>query len=175
MVIDLRELLEAPGEQRSYDLDAAFPDLSGIELVSPVKGTLTIRNSRHHIVIDGRVRAAIHQECSRCLCEMESELDVAVEAFCPVEITRGGVAGRLAPEDDEQAALFGPTRLFVDELVRQTLLPATPMKSVCRDDCRGICAQCGVNLNEENCRCPRHPADPRLAVLRDMMAKISPR
>ena len=38
MVIDLRELLEAPGEQRSYDLDAAFPDLSGIELVSPSKG-----------------------------------------------------------------------------------------------------------------------------------------
>jgi uncharacterized protein len=45
------------------------------------------------------------------------------------------------------------------------VLLSVPMKVICRSDCRGLCASCGVNLNHEDCRCETHAMDPRMAPL----------
>jgi len=173
MLIDLRELLDSPGSQRTYQLDNRFPHLDGIELSSPVRGVLTIRNSRRHIVVSGTIQSTAHLVCSRCLGEVDEFLEEEVEAICPIAQSAGGMGGRLAPEDAEQADLFDATYLLVDELIRQTLSPAVSMKPLCKEDCRGICAGCGVNLNEEPCRCSAREIDPRLAVLEALVGKHS--
>ena len=46
-----------------------------------------------------------------------------------------------------------------------SVLLALPMKVICQSDCRGLCANCGANLNHEECRCETHATDPRMAPL----------
>ena len=55
------------------------------------------------------------------------------------------------------------------ELVKEQVLLAVPMKPLCISECRGICSECGINLNEEVCNCGTEKIDPRLAPLKHFM------
>jgi uncharacterized protein len=59
--------------------------------------------------------------------------------------------------------------LDLTEVVRQALFLAMPMNPICKDDCAGLCPQCGSNLNQEQCQCERDTVDPRLEVLRQLL------
>ena len=63
-----------------------------------------------------------------------------------------------------------PPRLVLDlhEGVRQYILMSEPAKPLCRPDCKGLCPECGNNLNQTTCSCDRTPIDPRLAALKDI-------
>jgi uncharacterized protein len=61
--------------------------------------------------------------------------------------------------------LFNGKTIDLDPIVREQVLLALPMNAVCREDCQGLCAQCGQNLNEKKCGCETKVADPRLAPL----------
>ena len=60
-------------------------------------------------------------------------------------------------------------RLNLDELVHADVVLEFPSKFLCKDDCKGICQKCGINLNHEQCCCTDKPIDPRLAVLKDLL------
>ena len=62
----------------------------------------------------------------------------------------------------------GLSVIDISEDVRQTILLAVPLKLLCRDDCRGLCAGCGANLNTEACRCEAADTDPRWDSLRSL-------
>ena len=59
--------------------------------------------------------------------------------------------------------------LDVDSIVREDVLLSLPTKHLCDEDCKGICAGCGVNLNEQECKCEKE-IDPRLAKLRGLLS-----
>jgi uncharacterized protein len=77
---------------------------------------------------------------------------------------RGGTFD-LERADEE---LFDGKTIDLDPLVREQVLLALPMHAVCRDDCKGLCGQCGKNLNEGQCGCVGTQVDPRLAVLKNI-------
>jgi hypothetical protein len=58
--------------------------------------------------------------------------------------------------DDTEIAFFEGEGLFLADVLAEQVLLALPMKAICRSDCRGLCPQCGVNLNNEECRCESH-------------------
>src|SRR6266851_4591997 len=68
-------------------------------------------------------------------------------------------------EDDAEIGFFEGEGLFLADVLREQVLLALPMKVICRGDCRGLCPNCGANLNHEECRCETHATDPRLAPL----------
>jgi len=57
----------------------------------------------------------------------------------------------------------------MDEIIKQLIYLSLPMKSLCNDDCKGICPYCGVNLNNEICQCERNLTDPRFDKLKDLL------
>jgi len=56
----------------------------------------------------------------------------------------------------------------LDELLRQEIEAAFPIQVLCTDNCRGLCEQCGTNLNRETCQCSPEEADSRWAALKDL-------
>ena len=60
--------------------------------------------------------------------------------------------------------------LGVEDFVREDIFLALPTKFLCREDCKGLCPQCGKNLNDGSCSCKK-PVDPRLAVLQQLLDK----
>jgi uncharacterized protein len=85
--------------------------------------------------------------------------DLALDYSDEIEVTEDDVD--LYPYDDDEVDL--------EPLLREQVILAVPFAPLCREDCKGLCTQCGVDLNQTNCGCERS-IDPRLAALKDLKA-----
>ena len=64
--------------------------------------------------------------------------------------------------------------LLLEDLLREQVLLAVPLKVICREDCKGLCPHCGKNLNEEGaCSCADELEDPRWAALKEIRSKLN--
>ena len=149
-------LKETAGAARDYHIDAAPEELTGLlddaRPVAPLRGNLRLLRTPRSIFVRGDLATTIAVECSRCLTEAETPmaLDVEAEYFPQVDVTTGHALP--TPEDDDLAFTIDPNHeLDLQEVVRQNLLLALPMQSLCSEACLGLCPQCGQNLNDELC------------------------
>ncbi len=117
------------------------------------------------IRISGSIQTKIELVCARCLDPVVEEVSRDFDLFYrPMKTIAKEEEVRLK-EDDTEIAFFQGEGLFLADVLAEQVLLALPMKVICRSDCRGLCPHCGVNLNNEDCRCEAHAADPRLAPL----------
>ena len=93
------------------------------------------------------------------------ELDITdtdLKVTAPIQ-----VAGAENIEND--AFIYESDLLDITEPVRESLLLAVPLQSLCREDCRGLCPVCGADRNEGDCGCDATTVDPRLAALKQFI------
>ena len=74
-------------------------------------------------------------------------------------------------EDDLTTAFYENETIDLGQLMREQFYLALPMKPLCREDCQGLCPQCGTNLNRGTCTCRDNWIDPRLAALKEIRIK----
>jgi len=116
-----------------------------------------------HVV--GQFATRIELTCARCLEPVEREVRSQFDLpYRPVAAVAREPEVNLAEEDTEVGFYVGDGLFLADVLAEQVHL-ALPMKTLCREDCRGLCPRCGANLNRESCRCCHPGIDPRLAPL----------
>ena len=104
-------------------------------------------------VFTGQLAGVLSLNCSRCLEKFEHEIQVEVEE----ELFKNEL------ENLERINLIG--------ILQENILLNLPIKSLCSNDCKGLCTICGQNLNENKCDCEREMIDPRLAILKDFYKK----
>jgi uncharacterized protein len=134
-----------------------------------VEGTL--RKVSKQIILDSTIHTTYQKECDRCLAEIGRAAEVPLELFY-----RTTVAGERAREEDGEDSdirVINPDQdsIVLDEEVRQTTLLAIPLKMLCQEACKGLCAKCGADLNGEECRCEEPEIDPRWEKLADLLKK----
>ena len=71
-------------------------------------------------------------------------------------------------EDDLETSYYADDQIDLNEMMREQFYLALPMKPLCREDCKGLCPQCGTNLNTGTCDCAPVWEDPRLAALKQL-------
>jgi uncharacterized protein len=131
--------------------------------VLEVRATAELVNGQ--IRLHGELRTRVELVCARCLDPVTEEISREFDLFYrPMDAIRAAEDVRLDDEEAEVAFFEGPGLFLADALAEQVNL-AIPMKVICRSDCRGLCPQCGANLNHEECHCQTHAVDPRLAQL----------
>jgi len=150
-----QQLKEAVGSVRHCAIDETG------EIGLPIRGEVQLLCTNRSILVRGTVETTAREVCSRCLEEFDYplSLDIEEEYF----ITRDPASGALLPPETESGAFTIDENNLLDlsEAVRQYTLLAQPMKPICREDCAGLCPQCGRNLNYETCDCtPIHPDSP---------------
>ena len=117
------------------------------------------------IRITGDLDTRVEMVCARCLEPVTEDVARDFDLFYrPIASMTREEEDRLKL-DDTEIAFFEGEGLFLTDVLAEQVLLALPMKAICRSDCRGLCAQCGVDLNNEECRCEVHVADPRTAPL----------
>jgi len=129
------------------ELDIPALDGGGGQLL--ITGNVTRKVDR--LIFDLQLAAEARFDCTRCLEPFEREIktDLHVEFNPPF----------LGQVDDGTNHTYDPTaKPYVDifEDVRDAIVLAIPMKTLCKDDCKGICAGCGHDLNKEECTCPKN-------------------
>jgi len=117
------------------------------------------------LVVRGDVSGAVHQECRRCLDRVERDVDIDITLlFAPTDL--------LEEDDNETYRIeLGVREIDLVPYLRDEVILAIPAFAECRVDCRGLCAGCGENLNESECKCLPGGMDPRWDALRALENK----
>jgi uncharacterized protein len=149
------ELLRSPGSLR--EVAATLPaDAVGVEdarVSGDVEVALTATSSVDGIVVHGTVSTPWHGQCRRCLSDVAGVAAALVEEIYQVD-----------PRLDDAVAIVGD-QIDLAPVVREYVLLDLPEAPLCRDDCAGICPQCGADRNESPCSCDTAVTDLRWSAL----------
>ena len=128
---------------------------------------LHIRNQENAtVLITGTVDMEVMIPCSRCLEDVPTPIHFDIDKKLRIE------EEQLVDEDMEEVDYLIGFELDVDKLVYAELLVNWPMRVLCREDCKGICKVCGMNLNKGACSCQKTELDPRMAAIQDIFNKF---
>lgn len=131
-----------------------------LKVFAPIILEGVVENAGDVILLKADVKTEIERTCGRCLKVFTEPLAAQViEKFYP--------AGAENIEND--AFIYESDLLDITEPVRESLLLAVPLQSLCREDCRGLCPVCGADRNEGDCGCDATTVDPRLAALKQFI------
>jgi len=159
MRLDLSEISQRPEMRTVVDVDQPCVEEAHFVCAEPVTGQLTFTNGGDLLLIDGKVRTTVGLPCDRCLEPARVFEEVDVEERFPIQEV---LHPRLPTEEDTEfdntlATVIhldaGKPILNLDELIRQQLVMNLPIQILCDADCRGLCPQCGSNLNQGECGC----------------------
>ena len=164
MQLDVREIINVPGERREFDYQ---PSPEGLEtgavaaLLPGWRAHGVIENRAGVLHLEGTLEAGVTYECSRCLKRVDKALiavNFALEK-CIIE---------QESEEEPDAFLIVGGMVDVDEIVDDAFILNADERFLCSEDCKGLCSRCGADLNEGPCGCEKE-IDPRLAVLRQLL------
>jgi uncharacterized protein len=143
----------------SHDSEFDFPAIQvGDDLrLTFLRGSLRFTRTSEGLYLEGKLASAMELECNRCLTAIDNQLAVEL--------------GDLLRYPSTDPVLGVPETGILDlrPLVREHFLLGIPSQPLCREGCRGLCPECGGNLNESSCTHPEAEVDPRLAALKSLL------
>ena len=133
-------------------------------------------HGKHQIIQDIRVKGDLSTRlewaCARCL---EPVLLDVERSFDLLYRPLGADAGRAelsVTAAEAEVSYYEGEGLLLEDVLREQVLLAVPLKALCRDDCKGLCAHCGKNLNSGKCSCAEPVEDPRWNALKEIRGKL---
>lgn len=118
-----------------------------------------------HIRIYGHFSVRVELVCARCLEGTAEEVSKDFDLFYRPASSIPAESEIQLKDGETEVGFFAGEGVFLADVLAEQVQLQIPMKAICRSDCRGLCPQCGANLNHEGCRCETQSADPRLAPL----------
>jgi uncharacterized protein len=118
------------------------------------------------VKLAGKIKATVEYDCDRCLSPQTVKID---QDFDLLYIPPAGTEGEHElGERDLSVGFYQGDFIDADDLVREQVVLALPMVKLCADECRGLCPECGANLNQGACSCPVQQVDPRWEALKGL-------
>ncbi|MEA3339352.1 MAG: DUF177 domain-containing protein [Chloroflexota bacterium] len=142
-------------------LTDASTELAQALEVDFLRGTVQVIRVQDGLLVQGALESQLRLECVRCLAPFVLPITLQLE-----EIFR--LAG-ISPKPEMLYAVSDSGWLDLTPLLREQGWLNIPMKPLCSADCKGLCSQCGANLNLESCACEKAKIDPRLAALKELL------
>lgn len=170
LIFNVAQLLKAPvGSSIAYDLHEDDVQLDeDIKVVGPLNGHVRMRRTNQGLLLDGWVELTLELSCTRCLKTLEQPMHVNFEEqFYPtIDVITGLPSAPFAEE--EIFPIDAHHEVDLTEAIRQNVLLALPMVTLCQENCQGLCPQCGHDLNLGPCAC-KPEADSRWSVLEQLL------
>lgn len=154
----------APGVVEFFD-----PKLKQVGPLSAEGKVELVSGSLGEIRVQGHLNVRIDADCDRCLEPAEFPIDADFELYYrPVEDGFG--EEKVLDEDEAQMGFYENDGVELNDVLREFVLLSLPMQRVCRESCKGICAVCGQNRNQQECGCRAQTVDDRWAALKEVPA-----
>lgn len=172
MKLDLTEIARISGSSAEHEINMTFKEMEGMTLTAPVLGSMTISSSGLVLLLEGAVDTEVELLCARCGMLYPQPVHAAFqEDFVVRPAQSPGQGPRVEEEEEPESRVFieGTLDLNLDELLRQSILLALPLKPLCAENCPGLCPQCGARLSDGPCACQPETETPQMAVLRRLL------
>ncbi len=162
LVLDTQELGRRAGAMKVVRATVPAPTDLGIAVIgvppgSPVELDLRLESVIEGVLVTGAATVELRGECVRCLGEVSEQLEVDIQELF------------VHPESDateEEASRLEGDLLDLEPLLRDGVVLDLPFQPLCREDCQGLCAECGANLNDDPGHTHEAALDPRWEKLR---------
>ena len=166
MLLGLSKIIDCPGASVPFSTSVDLSDLCfGVSypVSEPVKAEGMVRNTAGVLVMTGEITTCIHGTCDRCASDFDRDVNLPINVVLVTE---------MANEENEDEWVFPleGDSADLDDIVRTVFVLNLDSKLLCKEDCKGLCHQCGKNLNHEACTCQKE-IDPRLAALQQLLKK----
>ena len=164
MLLDVKKIINAPGEKIDFqfDMDLSDVDFGGrYPAQNPVVVTGDVRNVAGMLLLQFTADTVLASVCDRCLKSFSAPKSVHYECM---------VADELEDEENDEILLLEDGCVDLGDLARTMFILEMDTKTLCSEDCKGLCPGCGVDLNQGSCTCKKE-VDPRLAVLAKLLDK----
>ena len=161
MIVDFTALLQGT-HQFTVTLTPAWwqskiSDYQVMGLEKPVIANVMVRKDQTGYVIQGSVSGSVNVECGRCLelfdYTLKPDFSLHVSFASPSCVENTDVE---LVEKDFTVAGGDEGEVDLQELVMEQIFLSLPMRLLCREDCLGLCSECGANLNRKKCDCRKH-------------------
>lgn len=168
MQVNLTNVLSCEGkvirQTVHTELTSFDSSLGSFPLTEKEPLVLTITNKgEDKLLLEGEAAFVTELPCDRCLEPVEILVSLAFDK----EIDMRQTSESRIEDLDETDFVIG-YNLDVDKLIYGEILVNWPMKTLCKEDCKGICRKCGTNLNHGTCDCDTVELDPRMAVIAEI-------
>ncbi len=177
-MLDTRELGRRPGSQREVSFSAEAPTGLGIEILGVPEGSsieveLRLEAVMEGVLVTGTAQADLVGECSRCLESIEDSVHVDLQELFVYDDSDG--RGKRPDDEDDDVSRLEGDLIDLEPLLRDAVVLALPFQPLCRDDCPGLCVECGARLADDPGHGHDAPIDPRWAALGDaVVAREAP-
>lgn len=181
MFLDIKDLEMHPLDF-AEDLPPGVIDLgSEVRQRSPLQATgraevVEEHHGKHQVIKDlrvrGRLSAKLELQCARCLDPVTQDVSRDFELlYRPLGVDAG--RDELSVTDAEaEIGYYQGDGILLEDILREQVLLSLPVKIICRADCKGLCPQCGKNLNQEQCSCSAETEDPRWEALKGIRSRM---
>lgn len=166
MVINFSDLLSKKNRKKQISLSFELEpfefegeEIRAIEKVD-VEGVAISENDV--IVIEASIKTKLKLNCSRCLDTFIYPIDIDIEE----RFTKSKEL-----QEDEELIFVEDDTLDIIQIVENCIISTLPIKRLCKEDCKGLCSQCGTNKNIKECQCDDFDVDIRLAKLRELFGE----
>lgn len=162
MLLDVKPILHTPGKHLDFqfDLDLSDVEFSGRCPVSrPVAVSGTVRNAADVLHLDLTARTDLDAVCDRCGRDFTLEKEIPYHCMLAESLENG---------ESDEIELLEEGKVDLSDLARTAFILGMDTKTLCSEDCKGLCSRCGADLNLGPCSCKKE-IDPRLAALAKLL------
>ena len=161
MVLDVSQLIQNDGAVKELDLSISLDNMffNGLDIVftTPFKLKGMVKNIAGTLYLELDADVSFETQCARCLDTVSENLSFEIyEVFSKTPV-----------ENDDEVTVLESGNIDLDDVLEKAFVGVLPISYLCSDDCKGLCPDCGCNLNHETCSCDIDNTDPRLAVLKN--------
>ncbi len=163
LVLDTRDLGRRAGSMRTLTRTAPAPADLGIEVLgvaegAPVELDLRLEAVMEGVLVSGTAHAGLDGECVRCLEDVHTDLVVDLQELYLYD-------DHAPTGEDDEVRVMEDDLLDLEPLLRDEMVLALPFQPLCREDCPGLCPECGARLADDPDHRHEDPIDPRWAGL----------
>ena len=158
LVVQLKELIHKPGSMKEVVLEHTLEEVIGTEVMGLPAGTsfsipTRLESVHEGILATAQFTARASGICSRCLDEISEEVEIEIQELFLYR-----------PEQDDDFVVE-QDRIDLEQALIDSVVPAMPLKPLCSEDCLGLCARCGIRMEQDPSHTHEDPIDPRFSAL----------
>ena len=171
MIVDLKSIPREGARKFKFTLNKEWwqPDMENDQVLglnTPLKVTINIYRAGDRYVLEGTLDGSMDVMCDRCLEPYHRELRPEFRLFLSLPPSDKEKAEIELLEEDMEVGFINGEEIDLGDVIREQLFLSLPIKSLCREECLGLCPKCGNNLNDGDCGCEKENLHPALSKLK---------
>lgn len=168
MILDMLPILSGASQQIDFEFsftpseDSLLATVySDVDFAEPITVSGYVKNMAGYMILSADVKVSYRTVCARCIEPVCSELEISFE--------KDIASSEEVSSENDDYIIIEDKKLDLLAPVEEEIMLEMPSKTLCKEDCLGLCHKCGKNLNEGDCNCEKKEVDPRLAILKTLL------